>query len=104
MAFGLAASRRPGMTSVEPSVGTQSLPAGEKRAERPAEIIDLKRLLQGRTAAIGFGESAPAVAGDEYEGHPATSEDVSDREDVLAVEIDVENGEIERAAFCHLGG
>ena len=43
-------------------------------------------------ATIGFGQAMLAVAGDEHEGQAASGQNFRDRKDLLAVDIDVENG------------
>ena len=59
------------------------------------QLFGLKWLLQGRAAAIGLRQAALAVAGDEHEGQAALGQDIRDRINLLAVEIDVEDGRAE---------
>ena len=61
------------------------------------ELLGLERLLQRRAVAIGLLQATLAIAGDEDEGQPALGEDVGDRIDRLAVDIDIEDGEVEFA-------
>ena len=61
------------------------------------ELLDLERFLQRRAVAIGLGQAALAIAGDEDEGQAALGQNVGDRKNLLAVEIDVENGGVEIA-------
>ena len=63
--------------------------------QHPLEPVDLERLLQRRPVAIGLGQAALAIAGGKDERHAAGDESVGHRQDWLAVEIDVEDGEVE---------
>ena len=66
-----------------------------RRSIALAQAIELERLLQHRRAAIGFGQAARAVTGRQQERKVALADDVDHREYLLAIEIDVENGEVE---------
>ena len=67
------------------------------------QLVELKRLLQGRPVAIGVGQAAAAIAGDEHEGQAALADQVGHRIDVLAIEIHVQDGEIEFLGPGQLG-
>ena len=59
---------------------------------RVFELLDLERLLQCRAVVIGIGQAAFAIAGDEHERHAALGQNIGDRINLAAVDIDVENG------------
>ncbi len=84
----------PFMTKLAQAVGL----GGEHIRERGAELLGLEGLLQRRPVAVAVGQAAFAIAGDEDKGQAASGQNVGDRENLLPVEIDVENGGVEVAA------
>ena len=57
--------------------------------------FELERLLQRGAVAIFFRQAGGAVAGCEDEGTVARLDQFGDRRNHLAVDVDVENGEVE---------
>src|SRR5262249_25841063 len=65
------------------------------RGENVFQVFQLERLLQGRASAIGLGQAALAVAGGKRERHAAFLQQVGHRIHSIAVEVDVEDGQVE---------
>ncbi len=84
-----------------PLFGIMRLPA---TGERALELLGLERLLQRRPAAIGLGQAVLAIAGDEDERQAALDQNIRHRKNLLAVEIDVENGDVEIALGGEVAG
>src|SRR5216683_1521881 len=76
----------------------------QRALQRLLETVQLERLLQRRPIAIGLGQAALAVAGGEDERQAAGDQGLGHRPDRLAVEVDVENREVEVGGLRRLQG
>src|SRR5262245_57375734 len=70
--------------------------------DHPRQRLQLKRFLQRRAVAIFLGQARRAVAGGEDEGAVAGREQVGNRRDHLAVDVDIQDGEVEVGALGQL--
>src|SRR6185369_9088735 len=66
-----------------------------RRGDDLCQRLQLERLLQGGAVAIFMGQAGGAVAGCKDERAVARRDQLGDRRDHLAIDVDVENGEIE---------
>jgi len=74
------------------------------RGDRPGERFDLKRLLQSGRRSKGSGKTVPGVTRREDQGNAALHKDVGGRKAHLAIEIDVEDCQVEQPRLRQLGG
>src|SRR5229473_4194773 len=71
----------------------------ERALDHPRQGFELERFLQCRTVAIFFRKARGAIAGREDERAIARLDQFGDRRNHLAVDVDVENGEVELGAL-----
>ena len=64
----------------------------QQLSQRALDLLGLERLLQSGAVAIGFGQTAFAVAADENKRHAALGQDIRHRINLLSGDVDVEDG------------
>src|ERR1700687_5327370 len=67
----------------------------ERALDHPRQGFELERFLQCRTVAIFFRKARGAIAGREDERAIARLDQFGDRRNYLAVDVDIENREVE---------